>query len=221
MTPLTAATSTLTLAQQAGIGRLPPGPALERWIFESPIPTAALLVGLGLVALFVLQRAKKPRVGMTALGLSLVLGASVYIAGETTVTPREAVRTNTQSFIDAMAAGDPQAARALLGEGFTMVASGQLYDRLSAGELADLAPTIDAAIESHRIRNLSASSEGTNVARTRFDLTVSADGTPFPSGWEFSWRRVGEGWQVIRIECLHLWNRAPGRLFDEGVRSLR
>lgn len=209
----------LTLAQRVAMDHLPSGPAFEVWLYERPVPTIIALVALGIVGAYVLrQRGAAKWWGAPLIG-AVVLSAGVFSLASAVETGREAMERGTREWLEAMTTGDRAGARSLLNADVILSAAGTAYP-VDVDALAGMSLQAAQLITSYNLRTVSSSQDGANVGRTRFEVTLGADGTPIPMGWELGWRRSGGSWTIVRAECLHVMNTAPQNNFRQWVPRL-
>ena len=199
----------------------PPGPALERWLFEQPIPTMLALVALGLLGAFLLRQTPKAKWAPAPILGALVLATGAWSLATMVTTDRERIAGGTRAFVDAMVEGDRARVRAQIDKDITLAASGSQH--LTDGdELASLAPRVPQFVSSYNLRDVSTTLDGERVGRTRFEITLGVGrGQPMPMGWELHWRELGGSWRIVRAECKHVWNRPPARQFETWISALR
>lgn len=208
-----------TLANTVTMEHLPKGPALERWLYEQPVPTMVVLVVMGLIGAYTLRQAGKYKASPIPVIAGAVLAVGVWSLASAVETSRETIKQSTRAFVDAMTSEDYSSARALLDRDVLLSAAGSEYP-IDVDSLASLSREIPKHIDAHNLRKISASLDGENVGRTRFDITISADGTPIPMGWEVGWHRVGGEWRIVRIECKHIWHTAPQNKINRWIPRL-
>lgn len=209
-----------TLAQSASMPHFPSGPALERWLFEEPIPTMLVLVGLGIIGAYVLRQNGRGRQMGWALVAAAVLSTAVWSLAQLVTTDREVLREGTNAFVEAMATGDRNGARSLLDKDAFLVAAGAEYGN-DGDDIADVAPQAARYVDTYNLRTVSSTMDGTNTGRTRFDITLGINGSPQLMGWELAWRRVGGSWRIVRAECMTINNKPPQNRFRWYLPSLR
>lgn len=209
-----------TLAQNVAMNHFPSGPALEVWLYERPIPTMVLLLAVGVVGTYILRQRGVRRWWSAPLLGAIVLSAATYSLAGAVETARESIERGTREWVDAMATGQRLDARALLSADVVLAAGGTAWP-IDVDAFAGLSERASSEISSYNLRKVSTTLDGENVGRTRFDITVGADGQPFPMGWELGWRRSGGTWTIVRAECLHIWNTPPQNNFRQWVPRLR
>lgn len=210
----------LTLAQQVAMNHFPGGPALDVWLFERPIPTMVVIVALGFIGSYVLRQRGSERWWLAPVLGSVILAAGTFSLANAVETDREAIERGTRDWVDAMATGQRLDARALLNAEVVLAAAGTEWP-IDVDAFAGISEGAAARIDSYNLRRVSTTMDGENVGRTRFEITVGADGTPFPMGWELGWWRSGGTWSIVRAECLHVWNTPPQNNFRRWVPELR
>lgn len=185
---------------EPSIPSVPPAPFVERWVTGSGIPGAGLLVGLGVVAFFVLSRTERARLALPVGAGLVALGLAVLGVGQLVVTPREELRATARALVDAAVSADHDALRRMLDENTrlrTRYANADGRDRIIP--LSNIAA---ARIGSASVREVRVDLRGPRVARTQVRLSVSSDNLPPASWWAVDWQRAAESspWVVTSIE---------------------
>ncbi|MDX2016295.1 MAG: hypothetical protein SFY95_01490 [Planctomycetota bacterium] len=181
---------------------LPTGPLWERWLLESPWPTAGLLVLAGLVAFALLNRAGRAGAAIASALTALALGAGVIVLANIVTTEREALRARSFSIVAAVAARDQALVGTLLAPNARLTKWPlALTGRDAIVERVGSVP----AIHEWALLEAQASLDGPAVGRTQIKLRITPDQTRAPnlSWWRLDWQRDAQGqWVVIQIEPL-------------------
>lgn len=206
-----------SLAWAQGVGDLAPNlpplpepPALERYLFETPWPTA-ILIALGAVAVaYALNRSGKGRpAAWTALG-GLLVAAGVVITGLVVTTDRERVADACRELVDATAAIAP--------ERLDLILHPDVRATTRFGSAHGSGPVVDfvrrrlpgAGISSARVLEVNAALTAGDLATTQVRVRVESDVAPPNSWWRVDWQRdasadpedPAHGWRATRIEPL-------------------
>ncbi|GAB4550239.1 MAG: hypothetical protein Tsb0013_11870 [Phycisphaerales bacterium] len=210
----------ITLAQRVAMDHLPGGPALDVWLYERPIPTMIALIALGMIGAYVLRQRQQSRWWLAPLIAGMVLATGVWSLASVVETGRESMRRGTSAFVQAMVTGDRPGARSLLSTNILLAAAGTEYP-ITVDELAAASERAQRYVDSYNLRRISSTLDGRNAGRTRFEVTIGADGSPIPMGWELAWQRRGGSWVIVRAECLQIYNMAPQNMFRNWLPVLR
>jgi hypothetical protein len=197
---------------------LPSPPFLQHYLFEEPWPAAGLLLVAALGAAWWLRRQNQPRRAALAALTGAALTAVVLALGALVTTEREVLAARTRDAVEAAARVDEPALRDLAFESVTASVPGV---SLPAGR-DDLIATArryltdHTPLKSHRVRAVSATLDGPNVARTQalVQIELAAGGKfidgPIGTRWELRWRRdpLPDGgfgpWRVSSVHALQL-----------------
>lgn len=209
----------LGLAQAITMDHFDNGPAVQRWLFESPVPTIVVLMGAALIAAYLLRQGANHKWAPAPLIAGIVLSTGLWSLSAVVDTDRELIEQGTRDFIQAMTAGDRAAARSLIDKDVFVVASGVRH-AMDGDEMASAANAIPEYVQSYNLREVSMSLDGERVGRTRFDITLGMEGSPLPMGWELAWQRRSGTWTIVRAECVHVMGRAPGSEFARRASRL-
>lgn len=182
---------------------LPPATFIDQWVLESPLLLMIVLVAMGAVAFIALRHTKHAKhIGLPSLGLGVLLGAGIYLAGHFVTTDREHLKQRSSQLVAAAAIGDEQQLKALLHEEVrvqTMFVSQSQQSRIIALAKSRAAPLIDSA----SVREVRAGLFGQQVARTQVKIRVKGDMIPPMSWWTLDWTRPSpdsDQWVVTHIE---------------------
>ena len=192
----------------ASIPKLPDPPALEHYVLESPLGLIAALVAFGVVGMWALGRAGKPRLAWPLMGLSLLLAVGVYIASALVTTTREMLMIQTRELVDAAATGNSDVAGGLLDDGLTFTVLGRPVNATKTRiiEFVRTDMTTRYKLKEHSISSETATIDGGNVPRTQ------AMAYPNSSWWIIHWRKASDTglWRVSQIEAQHIQGAQPG-----------
>lgn len=181
---------------------LPAGPLWERWLLESPWPTAGLLALAGLVAFALLNRQGRAGAAVASAVAALALGAGVVVLANVVTTEREALRARSFSIVAAVAGRDQAMVGAMLAPNARLTKWPlALTGREAIVERVGSVP----AIQEWALLEAQASLDGPAVGRTQIKLRITPDQTRVPnlSWWRLDWQRDAKGqWVVIQIEPL-------------------
>ncbi|MBL0926744.1 MAG: nuclear transport factor 2 family protein [Phycisphaerales bacterium] len=200
------------------LATLPDPPVFERWLFEQPIPTAIVLGAVGLFVYMALNRQGRGREAVIAGGLCLVLGIAALVTGRLVETTRERLTALSFQLVSAVGAGDSAAVAQLLDEGLTVGSGGKalpLLDRAWLIRAAEAAPSLLDDVVPYS--DGAAAEDGAGRTHMIVRARLRQLGTPTSSLWEFRWRRTGDRWRVVAIECLNINGREPGTLWAEAA----
>ena len=210
------------------VGDLPSGPALDRWLFEAPLPTAVALAVAGVVAAVLLARQGKGRSAGIAAVAGFAVGGAVLLVGSAVETTRERVAAMTDDLVASVVDADVGAVRAATSDSLTLVSGGALLD-LGADFLVGVTAGMDGEIESYTSRRRGVELRGENEAVARVSLSTrhpartGAYTGSVGSSWDFTWRRgADDAWRLVRLECLSVFGQPPRREWVEwGNRVMR
>lgn len=189
---------------------LPPAPALQRWLFESPILPSLALAALAVGLFVVLNRQGRGRGALIAGGGTLVLALAVAAAGALVDTPRERLMRLSRDLVGHIAAGRVDQARAMLDDDLVVaVGGGALPGGMFArGALERLGNEV--RITEHVVSDISASAgDAPTTGATQFLVRATSD-AGFASVWvRLNWRKSGDVWRVYLLEVLRVNGREP------------
>jgi len=212
------------LAQASG---LPKPDALDRFLFEQPLPAAAAAFALGVFLLVGMNRRGRAGRGTAALAVCVAIGGGIWLAGALVTTEREMIQARTLRVVDATIDADGAAVRGLTASDleFSTINSGAVtLDRELF--LSAVASFDEMGISSHVRSIRGASVDGPHVGRVDCFVRVSGSGGLYgggitPSVWRFHWRKTDAGqWLLYRLECLSMFGREPGRNTLDWARRL-
>lgn len=190
-------------------------PLAERFLLESPVVAMIAALAICFIAMWILSRAGRRRLGLAVAGLGVALAAGAYLASEMVETPREELKARTRALIAAAAEADRTALTDLLADSVqvTITAGGiRLGDLDKPGVISRVEDYMQGAyaIEEWSLPTLQAVADGPEVGRTQLRIVVTPQATRFPTGswWLIHWERIGDRWQAAEIELLSV-NRGP------------
>jgi len=182
---------------------LPQPSFINHWVYESPLALSFACLAAALIVFGALRQTKYARrIGIPAIVLGLIAGASIFIIGNITITDTEHLKVRSRQLINAAASGDRSTLESLLGENVrvqTAFASQTGKDRVITLAISRAAPLI----ESVAIREIRVGLFGKQIARTQVKIKVSADLIPPMSWWTLEWTRPSpesNDWVVTHIE---------------------
>lgn len=197
---------------------LPAPPAWEAWLLESLVTGPGVLLLALLVGLAMLPRVDRARLGLVVAGIGAGLGLALLAWSVLTITPREALATQTRDLVASIARGESEPARVAFAPDVRLTLLGtnggltrdQMLARIS-GEMNGRYAVVDRAV---RIRRLLASIDGPNSARTQCRVEAVHEATRIPAStwWILHWRRAAGGgpWQVVNLELQQFDGLPPG-----------
>lgn len=205
---------------------LPSPPALERWLFEQPIPVAAGFVVLGAAMLVAMQRRGRLHAGAVMAAACALLSAAVFIGAMLITTTREELTERTRRWVARAVAADADGAGADLDDHIVLASGGEVIKAATKDDLLDVVRGMHAMKLhewSQRARGAEADGGG-GGGRTQVTVKAVTEITgdaPWYSTWEFTWRRSGASdWRITRLECLTVYGRAPQMSWYDQARRL-
>ena len=203
---------------------LPETPLLERLLFESPLAVVIALSVVGvIVAQQLLARDKARAAAMAFLGAAGVV-AALLLTANAVVTDRETIRSESASLIDhivAVASRKPGGAEALrdqLAQSITLTEIPSAPPEITRPALITMIQSrLDGSmsIADHRIREIQATTDGPNVARSHVLVraTPASLGRPVNTSWRMHWQRpdAASPWTLVELELLDIDAWAKGR----------
>lgn len=187
-----------------GVAPLPKPPALERYLFEQPLPTMVVLSAGAVVAIVVFHRRAQLRRGLLIAGACLALAAGAYALAQAVVTEREILQRESVELVRHVTRADLPRLERVLHPDVTLVANtrawGELDRRGILGRVNGLLKTADlraGVLENQAVL------DGPNVGRTQLRVRVQDPNYIDLAWWRIDWRREPNGyWRVVRIERL-------------------
>lgn len=196
-------------AQQPPPPSLPSPPLAERLLLENPVPAVLAALAAGFIAMWLLRRAGRKRLGLVIAGAGVLIAAAAYLVGEAVETPREALKARTRALVAAVAEVDTAALDDLLDRSVTVQLRGggiQLGDLDKSAIIARTEGYMGGAyaVESWSIPTLQAAADGPEVGRTQLRVVVTPEATRFPTGswWAIYWEWIDGRWRAVEIELL-------------------
>lgn len=214
---------TLNLAQvlaDSPVARLPDPPAAAYYLLESPWGAIAGVLALGVLAMFVLRKSGKSRLGGIVLGACAAVAGAVWLTARLVTTEREVLRERTRELVSAAAHADTGSLRPMLTEqarlGAFLPVVPEMRGRESLLDAVRKYPGQEVPLASHRTGPVQAVLDGPSVARTQVRVWVEPKekvyGTDPGSWWRIDWRREpaqGEAgeygpWRVTDVTIMQL-----------------
>lgn len=190
----------------ADVPRLPGSPLLDRFVFEEPWISSAMLIALGVAAWYALRNHERRawRVPALLIGLSL---AVVNIAVALIVTtPRERCIELTRNAVEYVVMGDAASLGPMLRSDLVVRPLGYSRDRV-----LDRASTVmrgEYAVKDHQMSDLSATQDSENAIRTQVRVRATPTNGlyayPIGSWWILTWQKAAgtsDTWVITQIEC--------------------
>jgi hypothetical protein len=193
---------------------LPPGPFLERVLFEQPFGLVTGLALAAVVAFVILNRRGQARAGLISGATLALLAAGAYLLSAIVETPREQIARAARSLVDATAAADTRAIAPMLAPDARLVSRFRIPGE-PIGEAGLDKEGIIAAVEhalgrshplkDHSVKEVQSQIDGPASGRTQVKVWVQLEmGVPNTSWWLIRWRRDGEQWRATSIEPLEI-----------------
>lgn len=187
---------------------LPDPPALESWLFERPAALAVVLLVIGIITIFALNRAGKPKQGLWALGGFVIAAISAAVTSHLVVTERERLADATRGLVEAIVTADTRDASARIDADAEVVVRPLSltfrYDEVIRRIGTDMTTTYRVA--EHRIGRVQAVVDGPNTARTQVRVVAAQQGgRRAGTWWLLHWRLGTDGiWRLYLAECLRI-----------------
>jgi hypothetical protein len=193
---------------------LPQSPTIERWLFERPILAGVGFGAFALVAFFVLNRRGEARRGLLVGGILAIAAVAFAASGLLVETPRERLIRLSNELVDAVAAGQPDAAGAMLADdlviaiGSTPVPGGG-FARRALETFRD-----NVRVTEHVVTDESATLGAQPTSGASQFLVRATTDIGFATAWvRLNWRLdQSDDWKVYLIEVLRVNGQTP-----EGV----
>lgn len=172
---------------------LPSPPLLDTLLFEQPFLLAGLLAGLALVALFTYNARAQLKWGLITAVSLLAAGVIAWAVSTLVTTPRETIRANTRSLVNAVGRADVAAIDPLLTHDIEI-----RYPTFGSPSKAALLDRIAEAmgeggvyrLQSWRIAELQATLDGPAAARAQVLVRATHDSGVPASAWVLMvWKR--------------------------------
>ncbi len=189
-----------------GVPALDPPSQFEEYLLVWPWPVAAILIAVGLVGFFLLNRMGKPaRTSLGVLVLGVGLGLAVVLLASLVTTTREKIMIRTRAFIAAAAQADRAGADPLLAPDLELrgLGSGRIIDRARLLTIIDSDMKTRWVVKEHSIGTLRSVIDGPNTARSQVEVSVTPRDFPMSMGswWLLRWRMDPDGtWRITSIE---------------------
>ena len=190
---------------------------LDRWLFENPVPVAAVL---GAVAAILAWRALSggSRRELVGAGIAAVLGLGVVFAGRTVVTPGEEARTVTEQLVAFAEEAETNRAAALFAPNAVLNYGRRENSGVSIeairGALASLATS--NRIEANRITRLVCRTldERTGEVELSCSTETARSMGAVPTNWIIRVRKTGDSdagtaWKIDRITFESVFGKPP------------
>ena len=198
------------------IPALPDPPPLERYLLEQPLVPVVVLLLAGIVAVFALRNAGKPKAGVLALVAAALAASCVVLTATMVTTSREDLLARQDTLVGAVADAEIDTLDRLLSPDarmppvrIPMLSGGLSRERI----LSTVASTTGGAypVGDFGIVERQAVIDGANAARTQIHVRVE----PENAGGTFVWFQIAwrldpqEGWRAVEIEPLFMSGVLP------------
>lgn len=187
-----------------------PAPSLfERFVLEDPWIAALVLLAVAIGVFLAFSRVGQRRQGTIAALTALLAAAAVLVAGTLVETPRERMMDSARRLVDAVARGDAQDADRELDDHAILTLflfpDGIEKDRILA-EVAARFTSGPYTVKEHRVIDVQASRDGSNVGRVQIKVRVVPrdQPTPFFSWWLLDFQEHEGAWRVAAIRPLSM-----------------
>ncbi|MFG0294232.1 MAG: hypothetical protein ACF8MJ_13915 [Phycisphaerales bacterium JB050] len=196
------------------LGAFPAPPLSDRLLFESPIvvPLVVLMAAIGIG--YGLGRAAKAREGWIVMGLGLAAAFGIAISARVVETDREAIRSGTRDFVDAMVEGDGSRVERLLASRLTLASDGSSVPLNAREYILDSMDMVSGAIQRYSVGIQGAGITAPSAGKTQFVVRV-LQSTEFGAGlatFVFDWQETpGIGWQINAIDLVAINGSPPYR----------
>lgn len=193
------------LMQPASLPELPPTSLFSKWVLETPLPTALVMVLIGITVYVIVRHSpKRKNIGFSSLGIGFLCALTIMVMGQLITTPHEHLKERSTLLVHAVATNDAVALDALLDERVrlkTRFASATGKPAIIALTKSRAIPAIDSATT----KEVRAGLYGPQVAKTHIKVRVQGDMIPSLSWWVIEWMRTSPDsadWVATRIEPL-------------------
>ncbi len=191
---------------------LPNSPAIQQWLFERPILVGVALAAFGIAAFFVLNRRGDAAKGIVAGLMLLLLGIAATVTGIAIETPRERLIRLSNEFVDAVVAGETNAATAMLAPDLVVAVGSTPLP--GGGGLARRA--IESFTESVNVSDYFVTDESATVnaqassGASQFLARATSNLGPGSAWVRLNWRLDPSGeWTIYLIEVLRVNGQSP------------
>lgn len=196
------------------LGAFPAPPLSDRLLFESPIvvPLIVFMAAIGIG--YGLGRAAKAREGWIVMGLGLAVSVGIAISARVVETDREAIRSGTREFVDAMVEGDGSRVERLLASRLTLASDGRSVPLNAREYILGSMGMVSGAIQRYSVGIQDVGITAPSAGKTKFVVRV-LQSTEFGAGlatFVFDWQETpGIGWQINAIDLVAINGSPPNR----------
>jgi hypothetical protein len=176
---------------------------------------AAIVIGYGL------GRAAKGREGWIVMGVGLVVAVGIGISARVVETDREAIRSGSRDFVDAMVEGDASRVERLLASRLTLASDGSSVPLDAREFVLGSVDMVSGEIQRYSVGIQGAGITAPSAGRTQFVVRVlqSARFGPGLATFVFDWQDTpGAGWQINAIDLVAINGNPPYREIFSRVR---
>lgn len=191
---------------------LPPSPTIERWLLERPIVVGVALAAFGIAVFLVLNRRGEARNGALAGLALLALGIAATVTGVLVETPRERLIRLSNEFVDAVVAGETDAATAMLAPdlvvalGSTPLPGGGVLARQAIESFSASVNVTDYFVTDESATVGAGATSGVS----QFLARASSNLGPGSAWVRLNWRLdESDDWKVYLIEVLRVNGQTP------------
>ena len=197
---------------------LPPPPALEHYLLESPWLLALVIVGIGVVGFLVLWFVGRGRQGLKVVGMALVLAGVLVGLAQFVETTREQLMARTKALVDAAVVADTAELRGMVGDsvqvriGLDAPPGMFLRDSLFKSLNDHFGKGGRYTITAHWVGAMQAAMDGPDAAQTQTRVIAKSDAllydVPQGSAWRVDWRREGDEkagvWRMVGLTLVEM-----------------
>ena len=211
----------VTLAIFARPDALPESGGLEVWLFERSLTSGGGLVIIGIVLLILLLRGGRAKLAFMLGAAAALVGVGVISVGHLVETDRERIDARTQALV--RSAGQPGAgevAGEVLSDDVRLFFSGQQVPGFTREVILASLRTLGGRVTLRESVPVTTrvSVDGSASARSQVQVRATPEGgAPSLSWWLLDWRKEGDEWRVVRIDCTLLNGRPPSPAMLRGV----
>ncbi len=190
---------------------LPPSPAFQRWLFESPVLSALILAAFGLAALVLLFRRGDQKRGLIVGGALFAGAALIAVVGVMVETTHERLIRLSNEFVDAAADGRVDDAEAMLADDLVIAVGGTTLPGKAIARRGLEALRADIRVDNHFVSEESATvGQNGDSGASQFLVRATSNAGPGTAWFRLNWRAdSAEEWRIYLVEVLRVNGQNP------------
>jgi hypothetical protein len=179
----------------------PPDPLMHALFEDSMLAIIGILV-LGVLLLIGMNARGKAKIGLIAMGVSLLLSGGMFVSSTLVTTDREVLTIKANSLVDAVATGDAFSMRPLLSE--DVAVETRFASPSGRDQVVEVASSrVPRMVESYSVPEIRVDLPGPRMGRTMVKVRAQSSQAPIGSSWwMIHWERASEesdDWEAVHI----------------------